>query len=247
MRKVFIIPVVNMSYLLKGKDEDINDIFPKAPKFPLSSDEAIKFFRKAQNKELKDGRAYWKCFNTNVSRAKGLTQLYKLSFPTSALDNVTVEQVADVVNRIIDTLSEPKSKYKHHEVVLLYITHPNKKFSNVKPLVDLLGNRIDDVMIYTDNISYSSKDKKGVLQGWIDLFGDHEQTKLNDCIKERYGKDTSYGIARIFIPYYQYYGVEVPASVHITNHCDGQLCYSFYEDETFVRRDLYKYVPPRLK
>ena len=108
----FVIPVLNMAYLLKGKSQDITDFFPDIPTNLMSAEEEIDFVKTIRKKKLPDGRTFDKCFSLNKSRYK---QVYSENMIAKminmGLDNATVDEVAETINFIVSE-TKKMSKYE---------------------------------------------------------------------------------------------------------------------------------------
>ena len=199
-RKILVIPVLNMAYMLKGKPQDISDFFPELPDKELTKEEQWEFRKKIENKKFKDGRTYKNCFSVNKSKFNQIARGHDYTeMVWQGLDNTTVEEVAEAVKMIIDN-----KNYKGWEIWLLYITKDHERFNDVRPLVEKLEDKIDDVIVYTDNLEYTSSERhKRVNYGFM------VSTKLYDFIEEKIGDEKQhFQLAFSFIPYYSYFGAE---------------------------------------
>ena len=201
-RKILVIPVLNMAYMLKGKPQDISDFFPELPDKELTKEEQWEFRKKIENKKFKDGRTYKNCFSVNKSKFNQIARGHgggHTCMVWHGLDNTTVNEVAEAVEMIIDS-----NIYKDYEIWLLYITKDHEKFNDVRPIVERLEDKIDDVMVYTDNLEYTSAERQK-----REKLGFETTTKLYDYIEERIADEKShFELSFCFIPYYQYFGAE---------------------------------------
>lgn len=227
----FVIPVLNMAYLLKGKSQDITDFFPDIPTNLMSAEEEIDFVKTIRKKKLPDGRTFDKCFSLNKSRYK---QIYSENMIAKminmGLDNATVDEVAETINFIV---SETKKMSKYDfEIWLLYITKDHDKFKDVRPLVEKLEDVIDNVLVYTDNIFYSAKEIEV-----REKFGFRANTKIGDFVKESIGDNQAMCYSDVVVPYYSYYGAELVDILDNGYISDVSLFPYFRGRENFRRRD----------
>lgn len=200
-RNIVVIPVLNMAYMLKGKPQDISDFFPELPDKELSKEEQWKFRKKIEDKKFKDGRTYKNCFSLNKSKFSQIARGHggHTQMVWHGLDNTTVDEVAEAVKIVIDD-----GCYKGWEILLLYITKDHEKFNDVRPIVERLEDKIDDVLVYTDNLDYTSAERQK-----REKFGIKTITKLYDYIEERIADENChFELTFSFIPYYSYFGAE---------------------------------------
>ncbi len=204
MRKVFIISVMNASYLLKGNEKDISDFFPELPKRKMSKGRKYLFAQKIRETVMPDGRTYKDCFSIHQSRSKCICHPYNFArMVWYGAYTTTFDEVAETVEKIIEYYKGDNSKFKDYEFLLLYLTKDHERFNDVRPLVEKLEEVIDDVLVYTENTEFSPKETKVRKKfGYKNCY-----RKLHDCIEERYGEDVVYHFSPMF-PFYQYFGAE---------------------------------------
>lgn len=196
-KDILVIPVLNMAYTLKGTSQDITDFFPEIPDKELTKAEKWEFRKKIENKKFKDGRTFKNCFSANKSKLTQIVRgLYNTKMVWFGLENTTIEEVAEAVEIVIEN-------YKDCEIWLLYITKDHEKFNDVRPLVERLEDKIDNVFVYTDNLYYSSAEKHKQVN-----YGFTVSSKLYDFIENNIDGSRHFKLPFLFIPYYPYFGAE---------------------------------------
>ena len=69
-KELVIIPIVNMSYLLKGAKADFDYFFPELPEKPMTRKQMQKFAQGIKKSVRPDGKSYEKCISINEKRRK---------------------------------------------------------------------------------------------------------------------------------------------------------------------------------